>query len=222
MITHDRLVEICRDYIIDQAEHLVELARSNNIAPKDAEAAWTEQVYYWAAEFLADTEGQELTRALDPEEWEAVRDAADAWQDEALRPGGRLAELREQLHQAASGYSAADDLEAIDIGDPSAVARHIYRAVEGARHPRVYYPSSATAPVEHAVHAGVALVVIGVDPGDYGRIAWALYPSIDHYREDDPVERGGWHYDDRDTARRDTARIVAYLSEHSEEAAQHG
>jgi len=222
MITHDRLVEICRDYIVDQAEHLVELARSNNIAPKDAEAAWTEQVYYWAAEFLADTEGQELTRALDPEEWEAVRDAADAWQDEALRPGGRLAELREQLHQAASGYSAADYLDSIDIGDPSAVARHIYRAVEGARHPQVYYPSSATAPVVHAVHAGVALVVIGCDPGDHGRIAWALYRSIDHYREGDPVERGGWRYDDRDTARADTARIVAYLSEHSEKAAQHG
>jgi len=210
--THDRLVEICRDYIVDQAEHLVDLARSNKIVPKDAEAAWTEYVYYWAAEFLADTEGQELTRALDPEAWEAVRDATDAWQAEAMRPGGLLAELREQLHHAASGYSAADDLDSIDIGDPEAVACHIYRAVEGARHPQVYYPSAATAPVEHAVHAGVALAVIGRDPGDHGRIAWALYRSIDHYREHDPVERGGWHYDDRDTARRDTAEIIDTLT----------
>ena len=210
--THDRLVEICRDYIVDQAEHLVDLARSNKIVPKDAEAAWTEYVYYWAAEFLADTEGQELTRALAPEAWEAVRDATDAWQAEAMRPGGLLAELREQLHQAASGYSAADYLEAIDTGDPAAVARHIYQAVEGARHPRVYYPDSATAPVVHAVHTDVALVVIGVDPGDRDRIAWALYPSIDHYRENDPVERGGWHYDDRDTARREIAVIIDTLT----------
>jgi len=98
------------------------------------------------------------------------------------------------------------------------IARKVPHAVAHRGDDEVAGPGAADSDYmcDWVVQAGQAKLVIGPSRHDGGVISWMLHPA-----PDDPYMSGEWRTSATRDARREIARIVAWLSEHGEEAAQH-
>jgi len=114
-----------------------------------------------------------------------------------------------------SSYRVEVAGEAVDTGDPEAIARVVSREIPDAEAP-VHAEEIGALPgalaTDWAVRVGEARLIIGPDH-TYGHgVAWVIYRTAADQDAHEYHTVGGWAPNDRDTARREIALIIDTLT----------